>query len=273
MEKLKSTLETRLVNMQPKTTSKNNQETPKPEIESYFNGSIVLDWQWAEGQFASKWLPDVKVNDKDLITKHILSQLKDLVPKVYKDDLTYEWGLYKRLVSGESFIIKGDVGRGKTLTLYKLLASYIAVVTLSQVKDKLKTLHSGLDDEKLLKVETLPKRIYNVVNLINDLKKEFDNKPVKSLLDRMIESEILFLDDLGTENKTDWWMEQLYMLINSRYESGKSIVITTNLTGEDLASFYGSRIVSRLTQMCSVLNVNGPDHRLLKAKKKNETKI
>ena len=48
-------------------------------------------------------------------------------------------------------------------------------------------------------------------------------------LDRLASVDLLHVDDLGAENRTDWALEQLYSIVNTRYEDERSTVVTTNL--------------------------------------------
>ena len=45
-------------------------------------------------------------------------------------------------------------------------------------------------------------------------------------------------------------IEQLYALVNERYESQRSLVVTTNLDQGDLEEQIGERVVSRLVEIC-----------------------
>jgi DNA replication protein DnaC len=60
-------------------------------------------------------------------------------------------------------------------------------------------------------------------------------------------------------------LEQLYALVNERYEAQRSIVITTNLQHEELEEQIGPRTVSRLAQMCDEVEILGEDRRWGKA--------
>ena len=58
-------------------------------------------------------------------------------------------------------------------------------------------------------------------------------------------------------------LEELYSIINARYEEQRSIVITTNiLDRETLCQQITERTVSRLTEMCDELPLVGRDHRM-----------
>jgi DNA replication protein DnaC len=70
------------------------------------------------------------------------------------------------------------------------------------------------------------------------------------LVDDLSQVDLLHLDDLGAERATDWVLEQLYAIVNARYEEQRSLVITTNLQPEELADQLGPRIVSRINEIC-----------------------
>lgn len=64
---------------------------------------------------------------------------------------------------------------------------------------------------------------------------------------------LLILDDFGMERKTEFAMEQIFNLIDERYRSGKPLIVTTNLSLEDLknpASLELARCYDRLLEMC-----------------------
>ncbi|MBJ7355505.1 MAG: ATP-binding protein, partial [Thermoleophilaceae bacterium] len=75
--------------------------------------------------------------------------------------------------------------------------------------------------------------------------------------------DLLHLDDLGAEQQTEWVLEQLYSIVNERYEDGKAITITTNLLGQELSDQIGERTVSRLIEICGdPLPLFGSDKRV-----------
>ena len=63
---------------------------------------------------------------------------------------------------------------------------------------------------------------------------------------------------MGAEKTSPWVLEQLYAIVNARYEDERSIVITTNLERDPLAEQITERTVSRLEEMCEVLPLLGP---------------
>ncbi|MFM8792946.1 MAG: ATP-binding protein [Solirubrobacterales bacterium] len=109
--------------------------------------------------------------------------------------------------------------------------------------------------------------IYSMPQLLSRIRQTFDSLPgEESYLDlfgQLTSVDLLLLDDLGSENRTEWVLEQLYALINERYEAERSLVVTTNLTAEKLEEQIGERVVSRLVEMCGdPLPLYGDDRRL-----------
>jgi len=84
---------------------------------------------------------------------------------------------------------------------------------------------------------------------------------VLDFLDRLAAADLLHIDDLGAEHRTDWVLEQLYTIINARYEDERSTIVTSNLGRDELAAQLGERTVSRLEGMCEILPFFGEDAR------------
>ena len=93
--------------------------------------------------------------------------------------------------------------------------------------------------------------IYSLPRLMGVLRESIDSEDgLLNLLDRLATVDLLHLDDLGAEHRTDWVLEQLYSIVNTRYEEQRSIILTTNATEDELADQIGARTVSRLREMC-----------------------
>ena len=73
--------------------------------------------------------------------------------------------------------------------------------------------------------------------------------------------DLLHLDDLGAEKRTEWVLEQLYSIVNERWQDQRSLVVTTNATEGELKEQVGERIVSRLSEMCVTIPIMGNDLR------------
>jgi len=138
---------------------------------------------------------------------------------------------------GRGLWILGDVGTGKT--------------TLAMLVSK-----AALQAGRSVAIYSLPR-------LLNLLREAIDSqRGLLDLLDRLTEVDLLHLDDLGAENRTDWVLEQLYSIVNARYEAERAIVATSNLMPDKLSELLGPRTVSRLMEMCGdLIPLYGEDRR------------
>jgi DNA replication protein DnaC len=105
--------------------------------------------------------------------------------------------------------------------------------------------------------------IYSMPRLMAVLREAIDTEEgLLGLLDRLATVDLLHIDDLGAEHRTDWVLEQIYSIVNTRYEDQRSIVITTNNMPAELEEQLGRRTVSRLIEMCGdPLPLFGADNR------------
>ena len=90
-----------------------------------------------------------------------------------------------------------------------------------------------------------------------------------SLLDRYLNADILFIDDLGTELRNPLiTINYLYHVINERKINKRPTIITSNLDLYDLQDYYDERISSRIIdkQSSICLSIQGDDLRLKKNK-------
>jgi len=83
---------------------------------------------------------------------------------------------------------------------------------------------------------------------------------------KMEQCDLLIVDDLGTELPGNFVTAALYNLINDRLLGGKSMVISTNLTVEELGRRYSPQIASRLQGNFQRLTFVGDDIRVKKSR-------
>lgn len=81
----------------------------------------------------------------------------------------------------------------------------------------------------------------------------------------ILDSDLLIIDDLGTELNNGFTSSQLYHCIDTRLNHRHSTIISTNLSFDDLRDDYSERIFSRLTSNYTLLKLTGDDIRLKKA--------
>ena len=109
--------------------------------------------------------------------------------------------------------------------------------------------------------------VTNFARLINTLQGMFEGK--QEYIDGLNRVTLLVIDDLASERDTEYVNETVQSIIDARYRSGKPLIVTTNLTAEELkrpADIRKQRIYSRLLEMCIPVQVEGKDRRKEKLK-------
>jgi DNA replication protein DnaC len=92
--------------------------------------------------------------------------------------------------------------------------------------------------------------IYSCPRLLNVIRDSIEGGGLLEFLDLLAEVDLLHIDDLGAERRNEWVLEQLYSIVNARYEQQRSTLVTSNLDRDALAEQIDERIVSRLEGMC-----------------------
>lgn len=73
--------------------------------------------------------------------------------------------------------------------------------------------------------------------------------------------DLLVLDDLGTENASDWTYEKLFTILDDRIAQKKHTFITTNLGPSEFSKRYGSRVLDRIKMSCRIFPMKGTSFR------------
>jgi len=162
----------------------------------------------------------------------------EIDPQVVAATRAFTETIDARLDAGRGLWFMGPVGTGKT--------------TLAMLVSK-----AALRAGRSVAIYSLPR----LLNEIRDTHRA--ERSHLELLDRLIAVDLLHIDDVGAERTTDWVLEELYSIINGRYEDQRSVVITTNILDHgQLCEQITERTVSRLHEMCDELPLSGEDRRL-----------
>jgi DNA replication protein DnaC len=179
--------------------------------------------------------PPVSDMARDMTSRHVVNAVRS-----FTDDLE------ENMASGRGMWLMGNTGTGKT-TLGMLVAK------------------TALAAGRTVAVYFTPK-------LLTDIRKTYQATDSEDAYDaffrRLTCVDLLYIDDLGSERHTDWVVEQLYALVNERYENQRSMLVTSNARENveegrrELEEQIGSRTVSRLVEICDdPLPLFGPDQR------------
>lgn len=101
----------------------------------------------------------------------------------------------------------------------------------------------------------------SLTRILNDLSGFQENK--NNYIDSLMNYQLLFLDDLGTERNTKTALETVFSVIDARYKSNKPFIVTTNLTLDEMkqAPLAYRRIYDRVLGVCVPVKVDGESKR------------
>ncbi len=157
------------------------------------------------------------------------------------------WGFTEKVKQGksvENLLLYGPVGTGKTH-----LCSAIANSVLE----------SGISVVYL--------KISKLLDIMRDYRLSLDKDELKDHnkdLQRLYKVGLLIIDDLGTENSTDFVREQLFTLLDERINYHLPWVISTNLNPNEIGSLYEDRLSDRIMGTSHLLKFTGESVRQLK---------
>jgi len=180
--------------------------------------------------------PPVSDMARDMTTRHVVQAAR-----------TYLEELDANIEAGKGLWFMGGTGTGKT-TLGMLIAK------------------EALAAGKTVGIYFTPKLLTRIRQTYQEADTE---NAYAQFFERVTSVDLLYIDDLGSERHTDWVVEQLYAVVNERYENQRPLIVTSNADNDvvdegpkQLKEQIGSRTVSRLIEICGdPLPLFGDDHR------------
>ena len=142
---------------------------------------------------------------------------------------------------GQGLLLYGNVGTGKT---------FLSVAAANALINK-----------------GYPVLVTNFGSMCNIIGGTYEGK--QELYDSLNRFALLVIDDLGAERKTEYMQEIVYNVIDSRYRAGLPMIITTNLTADELKNpqdITNKRIYDRVLERCLPVEVKGRNRRHIKVK-------
>ena len=181
-------------------------------------------------------IPKKYQNDKTLVPENAdLEQFRIL--NGFKKNVVNHVGKGRNV-----FITSHMTGNGKTTWACKIAHEYI---------------------KKSLFNDDIDNLVYyvNVPELLEDLRRGYDDGEYDSILHKLKSSKLVIFDDVGAEKSSEWVRERLYTIINYRVLNGLSSIYTSNLSMDELVLNVGQRVVSRLKEDTLIVELVGKDRR------------
>ena len=120
--------------------------------------------------------------------------------------------------------------------------------------------------------QEVPVRMTNFARILNELNGSFSGR--NDIVDRLCRYPLLIIDDFGMERGTEYTLEQIYNIVDSRYRSRKPLIVTTNLPLNEIRhpqDTAHARIYDRILEMCVPISCIGASLRKENAQKKLES--
>ena len=158
-------------------------------------------------------------------------------------------------------ILCGTAGCGKTHLASAIVNKIISDLTIDDYIAEKTGLSGYMNDPRI--EDFTPVRFVSTIDMLSEIKSTYtgDGAATQQVIGKYKTSEVLILDDLGTENMTEWVREKMFEIINYRYGEEMSFVITTNKTPDELKADFGYRIFDRIREMCAFVSINTPSQR------------
>jgi len=152
--------------------------------------------------------------------------------KIFNISRKYADNFQKMKTENVGLLFYGNPGNGKT---------YAAVAIANDLLER-----------------SIPVVCVSINSLLDRIKESYSKwgqEGEDAILRNLANADLVIIDDLGTEQKTEWSISRVYSIIDSRYRNLLPLIITTNFTIADLKKRYGDRTHDRILEMCTpILN-------------------
>ncbi len=82
------------------------------------------------------------------------------------------------------------------------------------------------------------------------------------VMNELANVDLLVVDDLGARRVSEWSHDVISELVTRRYDEHRATILTTNYEARELSERVGTRLVSRLREMCVDVRIDAPDYRM-----------
>lgn len=156
------------------------------------------------------------------------------------------------LKPGGSFFINGVVGSGKSYMMAATVRAYLMTAKMFKFTEGDYYRFEPERKEFLFMAE------YNLFNQIRSCYSR--NKCEMDFIDRICRVPLLAIDDFGTEPNKEWISSKMFSIIDRRYCSNRKTLITSNVSLEYISQSIDDRIASRISEMCTIIELGESIH-------------
>lgn len=238
-----------------------------PEVSEYDSPGYELELEYVDGLLDFKYVQTLGAKDQEEKLNHLQKYRVNHLPQPMFEnslqtlDVQKEDNAYVKIAStlmdllekpiGKGIYLHGSIGCGKTHLMACLAndyARFVGSVSFVRMSELLVELKSLFDDQES----------YN------------------RLMNGLLTSKLLVLDDLGAENVTPWGRDEiLFNLLNHRMENELLTCFTSNLDLDDLKQIYLNqqygvvdenkveRLMERIKTLATPIFMYGPSRRTL----------
>jgi DNA replication protein DnaC len=165
--------------------------------------------------------------------------ITNIDPAIVKEVRKYCRRLDDHLDGGSGLYFYGEIGSGK---------SSLAMVVAKEV----------LRERRSLAIFAAPDLLSRIGSTYEDRSRD----TYGGLMERLATVDFLVLEDLAVAKQNEWRLEQLYTVVNRRYQDKRPILVTADVPSpERLGEHIGARTASRILEVCEPIPFLDGDHR------------
>lgn len=197
-----------------------------------------------------------EIGERDKVAAAALAKCVDTIPARYREARTDNTEIrgwvdqfHQSPRTTPSLLLLGPTGTGKTYQAYAALKAAVTWARPNRV---------GV----LIPVRWQALTYADLTASMRPRGRDYDTEQV---LKTYLDTDLLFVDDLGAGKITEAVEEVTYRLINGRYNDMRPSIFTSNLELPALRDAIGDRVASRLSETSVRVVLNGPDRRRVQA--------
>lgn len=194
-------------------------------------------------------------NSCGLMERHKLMTFESFKPDALQKEAYQKCVSWNPEDNGRGIVLSGNVGCGKTHLLAAIMNKLIDNLEVHEVyADKF------AEDENAYRL-TSPYLFLSSINLLDGIRKTYNDPDAPDIVSKCKQVNVLFIDDIGAEKPNEWVREQIFSIIDERYNQFRPTLFTTNLTAMELQDKLGARTVDRIRDMCDFITIAAKSHR------------